>query len=106
LADLQVWIVVPFPAGSTPDLLARAMAERLSAKLGQQFLIENKPGAGGMIGTDLVAKAEPDGYRIGVSITGPLVNNTLLYKKMLRPVHRSRASELGGVAALRAGRRQ
>jgi tripartite-type tricarboxylate transporter receptor subunit TctC len=78
----QVWIVVPFPAGSTPDLLARTMAERLSAKLGQQFLIENKPGAGGMIGTDLVAKAEPDGYRIGVSITGPLVNNTLIYKKM------------------------
>jgi tripartite-type tricarboxylate transporter receptor subunit TctC len=77
-----VWIVVPFPAGSTPDLLARAMADRLSAKLSQQFLIENKPGAGGMIGTDLVAKAEPDGYRIGVSITGPLVNNTLLYKTM------------------------
>ena len=77
-----VWIVVPFAAGSTPDLLARSMADKLSAKLGQQFLIENKPGAGGMIGTDMIAKAEPDGYRIGVSITGPLVNNKLLYKKM------------------------
>ncbi len=48
----QVWIVVPYPAGSTPDLLARVIAERLTAKLGQTFLIENKPGAGGMIGTE------------------------------------------------------
>jgi tripartite-type tricarboxylate transporter receptor subunit TctC len=78
----QVWIVVPFAAGSTPDLLARTMADKLAAKLGQQFLIENKPGAGGMIGTEAIAKAEPDGYRIGVSITGPLVNNKLLYKRM------------------------
>jgi tripartite-type tricarboxylate transporter receptor subunit TctC len=78
----QVWIVVPFAPGSTPDLLARTVADKLSAKHGQQFLVENKPGAGGMIGTDLIAKAEPDGYRIGVSITGPLVNNKLLYKKM------------------------
>ena len=77
-----VWIVVPFAAGSTPDLLARTIAERLTARTGQQFLIENRPGAGGMIGTDLIAKAEPDGYKIGVSITGPLVNNKLLYKKM------------------------
>jgi len=77
-----VWIVVPYAAGSTPDLLARTMADKLSAKLGQQFLIENKPGAGGMTGTDMIAKAAPDGYRIGVSITGPLVNNKLLYKKM------------------------
>lgn len=77
-----VWIVVPFAPGSTPDLLARTIAERMAAKTGQQFLIENKPGAGGMIGTDLIAKAEPDGYKFGVSITGPLVNNKLLVKKM------------------------
>jgi len=45
-------------------------------------IIENKPGAGGNLGTDLVAKAAPDGYTIGASITGPLVNNVVLYKKM------------------------
>jgi tripartite-type tricarboxylate transporter receptor subunit TctC len=77
-----VRIIVPFPAASTPDMLARIVADRLGAQLKQPFVVENKPGAGGMIGTDAVAKAAPDGYTLGVSITGPLVNNTLLYKSM------------------------
>ena len=77
-----VRIVVPFAAASTPDLLARLLADRLAANLKQTFVVDNKPGAGGMVGTDAIAKATPDGYTFGVSITGPLVNNTLLYKKM------------------------
>jgi tripartite-type tricarboxylate transporter receptor subunit TctC len=75
-------LIVPFAAGSTPDIFGRLLADRLSANLKQPVVVENKPGAGGMIGTDAIAKAAPDGSTFGVSITGPLVNNTLLYKKM------------------------
>jgi tripartite-type tricarboxylate transporter receptor subunit TctC len=75
-------LIVPFAAGSTPDVFARIVGERAAKGLGQNVVVENRPGAGGNLGTDLVAKAAPDGYTIGASITGPLVNNTVLYKKM------------------------
>jgi tripartite-type tricarboxylate transporter receptor subunit TctC len=78
----SVRIIVPFGPGSTPDIVARLIAEGLQAKLGQAFIVENKPGASGITGTDAVAKAEPDGYTLGVSIGGPLAINTLLYAKM------------------------
>ena len=87
-ASAQEWpqrpvkIVAPFAAASTPDTFARLLADNLRKRLGQPVIVENKPGAGGMVGTDAVAKAPPDGYTIGVSIVGPLVNNKLLYKKM------------------------
>jgi tripartite-type tricarboxylate transporter receptor subunit TctC len=87
-ASAQDWpqkpvrVIVPFAPGSSPDVLARVVSDRLNKNLNQPFIVENKPGAGGMIGTDAIAKAAPDGYTIGVSITGPLVNNTLLYKTM------------------------
>jgi tripartite-type tricarboxylate transporter receptor subunit TctC len=77
-----VHIVVPFGAGSTPDVVARLIADHLQKKLGQPFVIDNKPGASGNIGTDAVAKAEPDGATIGVSIGGPLAINTLLFSKL------------------------
>jgi tripartite-type tricarboxylate transporter receptor subunit TctC len=77
-----VRIVVPFGPGSTPDMVARLIADRLQHKLGQSFVIENKPGASGNLGTDAVAKAEPDGATIGVSIGGPLAINTLLFSKL------------------------
>jgi tripartite-type tricarboxylate transporter receptor subunit TctC len=77
-----VRIVVPFGAGSTPDVVARLIADHLQKKLGQTFLIDNKPGASGNIGTDAVAKAAPDGTTIGVSIGGPLAINTLLFSKL------------------------
>ena len=77
-----VRIVAPFAAASTPDTFARVLADNLRKRLGQPVVVENKPGAGGMVGTDAVAKAAPDGYTLGVSIVGPLVNNKLLYKKM------------------------
>jgi tripartite-type tricarboxylate transporter receptor subunit TctC len=87
-ASAQDWpakavrIIVPFGAGATPDTIARLIADRLQQRLGQNFIVENKPGASGMTGTDAVAKAEPDGYTIGVSIGGPLAINTLLFSKM------------------------
>src|SRR5262249_18650649 len=77
-----VRIVVPVGPGSTPDMVARLIADRLQQKLGQSFVIENKPGASGNLGTDAVAKAEPDGATIGVSIGGPLAINTLLFSKL------------------------
>jgi tripartite-type tricarboxylate transporter receptor subunit TctC len=77
-----VKIVVPFGAGATPDIIARMIAEKLQQSFNQTFIVENKPGASGMTGTDAVAKAEPDGYTIGVSIGGPLAINTLLFSKM------------------------
>ena len=77
-----VKIVVPFGAGSTPDVVARLIADHLQKKLGQPFVIENKPGASGNTGTDAVAKAAPDGTTIGISIGGPLAINTLLFSKL------------------------
>ncbi|MFN8720274.1 MAG: Bug family tripartite tricarboxylate transporter substrate binding protein [Rhodospirillales bacterium] len=80
--DRPVRIIAPFGPGSSPDLMARLLADRLQAKLGQPFVVENRPGAGGNTGTDAVAKATPDGYTLGVSIGGPLVNNTVLYSRL------------------------
>ena len=77
-----VRVVVPYGPGSTPDIVARVVSERLSTRLGKPFVVDNKPGAGGMLGTDAVAKAAPDGQTIGISIAGPLAVNTLLYRKM------------------------
>jgi tripartite-type tricarboxylate transporter receptor subunit TctC len=77
-----VKIVVPFGPGSTPDVVARLIADHLQKKLGQTFLIENKPGASGNTGTDAVAKSDPDGATIGISIGGPLAINTLLFSKL------------------------
>ena len=67
-----VRIIVPFPPGSSPDLIARMLTDRLAQALGQPVIVENKPGAGGNLGTSLVAKAVPDGYTLGLSIPGPL----------------------------------
>ena len=77
-----VKILIPFGPGSTPDLVGRMIADRLAQKLGQPFVVEDKPGASGNLGTDAVAKAEPDGTVIGISIGGPLAINTLLFGKL------------------------
>jgi len=87
-AFAQAWptrpirLVVPFPPGSSPDLIARLVAEPLSAALGQPVVIDNKPGAGGNLGTGLVAKAEPDGHTLLFTIQGPLVTAPLLSKSL------------------------
>lgn len=77
-----VRVIVPFGPGSTPDMIGRLIADHLQQRLGQPFVIENRPGASANIGTDAVAKADPDGYTIGVSLGGPLGINTLLFTKM------------------------
>ena len=78
-----VKIMVPFGAGSTPDVVARIIADQLGQKYpGSVFLVENKPGASGNLGTDAVAKAAPDGATIGISIGGPLAINTLLFSSL------------------------
>ena len=74
-----VRIIVPFGAGSTPDLVGRLIADQLKQQTRQTFIVENKPGASGNTGTDAVAKAAPDGTTIGISIGGPLAINTLLF---------------------------
>jgi tripartite-type tricarboxylate transporter receptor subunit TctC len=85
-ANAQQWptrvvkFVVPFAAGGTTDILGRLMAQRLSDEYGQQFVVENKAGAGGNIGADAVAKAAPDGYTFVVGTPGPHVINQFLYK--------------------------
>jgi tripartite-type tricarboxylate transporter receptor subunit TctC len=78
-----VRIIVPFGAGSTPDIVARLVADGLQQKYPtSSFVVENKPGASGNLGTDAVAKGAPDGSIIGVSIGGPLAINTLLFAKL------------------------
>src|ERR1700745_232788 len=75
-------IIVPFAAGATPDVVARRIADDLQTRLNQTFIVENRPGASGNTGTDAVARAEPDGTTIGVSIGGPPVINTVLFAKL------------------------
>ena len=77
-----VRLIVPFGPGSTPDMVGRLIADHLQQTLGQPFVVENRPGASANTGTDMVAKAEPDGYTIGISLGGPLAINTLLFSKM------------------------
>jgi tripartite-type tricarboxylate transporter receptor subunit TctC len=78
----QVTVIVPFSAGSTPDTLARILAEGLQERLKQPFIVENRTGASGNTGTAAVAKSAPDGHTLGVSIVGPLVINALLFPSM------------------------
>lgn len=88
-AKAQIWpvkpirLIVPYAAGSTPDIVGRILAENLQAKhSGISVIIENRTGASGNTGTDAVAKAEPDGTTIGISLGGPLAINRLLFSKL------------------------
>jgi Uncharacterized protein conserved in bacteria len=75
-------LIVPFGPGSSPDSMARAVADHASQTLGQTIVVQNRSGVGGNLGTNVIAKSPADGYTFGVSITGPMVNNTILYKDL------------------------
>lgn len=77
-----VKVIVPYPAGSTPDIVGRTLAAKLQSALGQPFVVENRTGAGGNIGADAVAKSPPDGHTLLVAVNGPVAVNKFLYKDM------------------------
>jgi tripartite-type tricarboxylate transporter receptor subunit TctC len=74
--------VVAFPPGGGTDIIARSIAQKLSERLEQQVVVDNRPGAGGNIGTDIVAKSAPDGYTMLMGSAGPLAINASLFAKM------------------------
>lgn len=80
--DRPVKIIVPFGPGSTTDVLTRDLAARLSTELGQNFVVENMSGASGMVGTQLVARAKPDGYTLLSGTIGVLAVNQFLFDKI------------------------
>jgi tripartite-type tricarboxylate transporter receptor subunit TctC len=77
-----VSIVVPQPAGNSPDVLCRVIADKLSRTLGQQFVVENRPGAANLVGTQSVARAAPDGYTFLFATSAALVMNPYTFKKL------------------------
>lgn len=78
--DKPIRLVVPFPPGQGADILARLIGQHLAAALGQPIVVENKVGAGGIIGTAFAAKAAPDGYTLYMGSSGPLAIGPHVYK--------------------------
>jgi len=99
-------VIVPFPPGNTTDIMTRLAAPYVSERLGQQIVVDNRPGASGMLGTDMIAKAVPDGYTIGTGQGGPLTtlphtSKTIPYDalKDFAPIALSTTNYLGIVAS-------
>ena len=85
--DRPVHLIVPFPAGSSSDIVGRLVAQRLSERLGQPLVVENRAGASGNLGTEAVARAEPDGYTLGLANTSTLtLSPSLIAKPAYDPV--------------------
>ena len=80
--DKPVRVVVPAPAGSSLDIIVRTLGDKLKDRWKQPLVVENKAGAGGMLGMDAVAKAAPDGYTLGIGFNGPIAFGPFMYKKM------------------------
>jgi tripartite-type tricarboxylate transporter receptor subunit TctC len=80
--DRPVKVIIPFAAGGGADIVGRLVFQKLSTRLGQSFVIENRGSAGGIIGADMVAKAAPDGYTLLLGQTGPNAINPALFSKM------------------------
>ena len=77
-----VRFVVPYTPGGGTDLMARALAQRMSESMGQSVIVENRAGAGGNVGTEMVARAEPDGYTLLATAPGPLAINRYLFDRL------------------------
>mgnify|MGYP001609815184 CR=1 FL=1 len=77
-----VKVIIPYPPGSTPDIVGRTLSTKLQEALGQPFVVENRAGAGGNIGADSVAKSAPDGHTLLVAVNGPVAVNKFLYKNL------------------------
>src|ERR1035437_368786 len=75
-------VIVPFPAGSSPDVVARYLGGKLADRMGQAFVVDNRAGAGGMMGAEAVAKAAPDGYTVFFMVNSIVTMNQFIYKKM------------------------
>jgi tripartite-type tricarboxylate transporter receptor subunit TctC len=80
--DRPVHLIVPYPPGGSTDVLFRILADKLKEKLGQPFIVENRPGASGNVGIDAVAKSAPDGYTIGAATLGHFSINQFLFAHM------------------------
>jgi tripartite-type tricarboxylate transporter receptor subunit TctC len=80
--DKPVRIVVPAPAGSSLDIIVRTLGDKLKDRWKQSITVENKAGAGGMLGMDVVAKAPPDGLTLGIGFNGPIAFGPYMYKTM------------------------
>ena len=75
-------MIAPFPIGGGTDIVSRIIAQRLAEKIGQQVVVENRPGAAGLVGTESIARATPDGYTVGMVTSAALALNPSLYKKI------------------------
>ena len=80
--DKPIRMIVPYVAGGAADITARLIAQAMTENMGQSVVVDNKPGANGLIGSDVVAKSAPDGYTLLLTASGPLVVNPVLYKKI------------------------
>ena len=80
--DKPIRMIVPYVAGGAADITARLIAQAMTENMGQSVVVDNKPGANGLIGSDVVAKSAPDGYTLLLTASGPLVVNPVLYKKV------------------------
>jgi len=77
-----ITFVLPFTPGGAADIVSRALADDMGKRLGQPVIVENRPGASGMIGTNVVAKAPADGYTVSITLTQAILNNQFLYTKL------------------------
>ena len=100
----SIRLIVPFPAGGPNDIIARMVGQRMSELTKQPVVIDNRGGQAGVLGTDVVAKAAPDGYTIGIVSASALVINPTMEKVALRRSQGSRAGHAGRDRAGDAGR--
>src|SRR5438128_2578687 len=77
-----IQVIVPFAGGSASDVVMRILLDRMGKSIGQPFIVDNRPGAGGNIGTSAATKGAPDGYTLVMGSTGPLASNKTLYRDL------------------------